>query len=371
MTVLNDFSGGRGQRAASFRFELLDKQNSILGDLTVSSTPTPTVSNNINRAVKRGLSGLRLPPSVTAEVNTLNERVRPWLVMEDGTEWPLGVFLFADVSRSLANQAGGFYNLTGEARWTEGSCLDQLATVNQGSRGVTAYPAGTTVYDALLEQLDVAGIVEYDLDQSDSVIAQPKVWKPNEKRLTIINDLCQLGGYFSLYFTNMGRGRLKRVRTLAATEVDTNYVDGMVYEETIVETDDLLDAPNVYVAVNSAFTDSPIWGEWAIPAEAPHSEQSRGFAVVKEIDVPGAESSNAAAEAAKAHGQADYSTYRWIDFTTPPDPKFDTFDVFGWLDGSVYRNQSWDMQLSEGGNMRHEGRRVWAEALADFVVEAE
>jgi hypothetical protein len=367
---------GHGQRAASYRFDLLDKTNSYLGQLDVDMTSPPRVSNSINRNVKRQLSGLTLPPAVTADVNTLTERVRPWAIFEDGQEWPLGVFLFADASRRLA--------LTGSepeaviagwasgkvAAFTDGNMLDQLATVDQGSRGINFYGPGHSIRAALEQQLDAAGVIERNIEDSDSTIAQWVVWKPNSSRLKVINDLARMGGYYSLYFDNGGVAQLRQVPNLDAVEPTLNYGPGLnVFADSVVESDDLLEAPNTYVVVNNAFTDFPVWGEWQVPPTAPHSYENRGFHVVKEYDIQGVESQAEATRAAKAQGQADYATYRWVDFSSAINPQHDTFDIIGW-DGDKYREQQWEFTLTPQADMKHQLRRVWSEAVAETLLEA-
>lgn len=362
---------GRGQRAMSYRFDLLGPDNSYLGALDVLSESPASVTNNINRDVKRSMDGLTLPPSVTAQVNTLTERVKPWAVMEDRTEHPMGVFLFAEASRRLALYGSVQYAVLGDGYETDGTMLDQGVTLNQASRGINFYGPGQSVQAAIVQQLEAGGVIEYEVEPSSATISEWISWKPDEKRLRVINDLCRMGGYYSLYFDNTGRARARQVPTLDATDPSFTYdVGGTVFQDTIVETDDLLNAPNVYLVTNSGFTEAPAWGEWRVPSSAPNSIANRGFAVVSSHDVQGVESRAAARKAAKAIGQADYSTYRWVTLTAAVDPRHDTFDVIGWK-GDKYRAQQWSHTLdAEDQAMRHEWRRVWAEDVADFLEEA-
>lgn len=361
---------GIGQRVESFRFELLDPFNSRIGDLDVDATSPPTVSNSINRTVKRQLSGLRLAPSVTAEIDTLTDRVKPWARYPGGVEYPLGVFLFSDASRRPELSGSAVLTPTGYAATTEGTLLDQLATLDQGSRGINFYHVGHSIYDALIQQMEAGGVMDYEIDHTDAQVVSPTVWRPNAKRLTVINDLCKMGGYYSLFFDNNGAGQLRQVPAMESVEPTLEYAAGLnVVLGSIVESDDLLEAPNTYVVVNSAFTDRPIWGEWLVPADAPHSVQKRRFHVVKELDIQGIESSAAARKAAKAHGQADYATYRWVNFDSATNPLHDTFTIVSWL-GDKYREQAWDITCRPGADMSHELRRVWSDEVADFLEEA-
>ena len=297
MTDLLTLGNNLGQRAASFRFDLLDKQNSYIRPLTVDMSRPPTITNNINRTVKRTMSGFHLPPYETDQVNTLTQRVRPWMVMQDGSEYPLGIFLFADATRELV--LSGSVQLTsgtGEAWWTDGTMADQLATINQGSRGINFYGPGHLIYDALVQQLNAANVQTYRIDATDAVIGDWVVWKPNTNRLQVINELASMAGMYSLYFDNAGEGVVRQVPTLDAVEPTFVYqAGGNVLMNGISESDDQLDAYNTYVVVNSGFTERPIWGEWQVPPEAPHSYANRGFWVVKEINQQGVTSNTQAA----------------------------------------------------------------------------
>lgn len=360
---------GLGQRAASFRFDLLDKQNSLLGALDVDMQSPPSITNNINRAVKRSMDGLLLPPSVTADIDTLAMRVRPWMVFQDGTEWPLGVFLFADAVRELVLSGSVQYAAVGEQWWTNGTMLDQACTINQGSRGINFYGPGASIYDALHQQLDAAGVIERSVESTDAAFSEWVVWKPNTNRLKVINELAAMAGFYSLYFDNVGTAVIRNVPSMEAVEPTFIYEAGTnVIADSITEADDQLKAPNSYVVINSGFTAAPVWGEWLVPAEAPNSYAKSGFYVVKEIDQQGVESNAQARQAAKAAGQADFSAYRWANFSTAIDPRRDTFDVVQWR-GDKYRAQSWTLPLDDTASMPNELRRVWSESLADLLEE--
>jgi hypothetical protein len=361
---------GVGQRASSFRFALLDKQNSLLeSSLPIDEDSAPTITNNINRAVKRSMSNLVLPPSVTADVNTLTERVQPWMRFQDGTEYPCGVFLFGDAVRQLVLSGSVQLSMLGEAWKTTATMLDQLVTINQGSRGINFYGPGASIYDAFVQQLDAAGIFERHIDVTDAVFSDWVVWKPNTNRLKVVNDLAAMVGFYSLYFDNSGVAQLRKVPAMEAVEPDFIYEAGLnVFADTITESDDLLGAYNSYVVVNSGFNGPPIWGEWLVPPSADHSYDNRGFYVVKEIDQQGITSNAQARIAAKAAGQADFAAYRWANFAAAINPLHDTFNVVQWL-GDKWREQAHDFVCREGSPHKHELRRVWSDDFADIIEE--
>lgn len=358
-----DPSPSSGQRAGSARFDLLDQSNSYLRSLTVSKESAPRLSNNINRRIKRSLEGLVLPPSETAAIDTLKHRVRAWWVREDGSEESLGVFIFGDASRY--RKLYGSVQLmspTQPGKVTEASMLDQLATLDQGSRGVTYFAPQDSIYNAIVQQLEARGVYDYFVEPSDARFGNWVVWKPNENALTIIYDLCELGGYYTLYFDRNGTAQVRQVPDYEAAEPDHSYPIGSpIGMDSFVESDSTLRAPNVYVVVNSGFTEAPVWGEWHIPAGAPHSYANRGFFVVEEVDMQGIEDNAAATRAAKAYGQQQYHTFESIDVDIAIDPTFDTFEMAQFIDDK-YRVQAWDFALEEGDMMHVEAARTWTEA---------
>lgn len=364
MTLLDDITylTGWGQRTSTVRFDLLDRNNSYLGVLDIDKSSIPSVENNINRSPKRQLNGLKLPPSTTRDVNTLTERVRPVWIWQTGDTQNMGIFLFADASRHRSFYGSAQFVTAGNDVLSTTTMVDQLMPLDFATGGVTMYRPGTRIADALREQLEVSGVTDAFVEESNARITGSAwmVWHPNITRLKIINDLCQAGGYYTLFFDNDGLARCELVPDLEAANPDFRYSsNGMVKEDSVVESDDLLDAPNRYLLINSSLTDGAVWGYWDVPPSAPHSYENTGFRKVKQIDSQGPETMEDATAAAKAYGQADFSTYRWVNFNTAPNPGHDTFDIIDWQ-AEKYREQSWRLPLIEGADMTHELRRVWA-----------
>lgn len=350
----------------TFRFELLDIAHNVIGHLSVRSDSTPTISNSINRTIKRQMSGLVLPQSDTAAINTLTDRVRPWAVFGDGSQRPCGVFLFGDATMSRQTYGSAQFATPGSGLSLSGSLLDQLCTIDQPTAVGTAYPPGTLISTALEEQMERSSALEWHIDPSTSRIRGTEWFtKPaGTSLLEVINGLAQLGGYYTLFFDNEGIGQLIQVPDLSSSEVDFAYgEDSTVYQDTITESDDLLQAPNRYIVLNNSLTDEPVSGRWDIPATSPNSIANRGFVVGKTIDMQGVESNADAEAAAKAFGQADYSTYSWATFDTVINPDHDTFSIVGWR-GIKYREQAWSYPCIHDGHHQHELRRVYSEELA-------
>lgn len=348
---------GISQRQSTFRFELLDAGLQSLGDVEVLA-PGVSIENNINRKIKRTLNNIEFSPSDAQEINTLVNRLRVWMITQDGLQWPLGIFVFSDMSQVPLDASTSFWS---------GSMTDQLIILDQPTSRTYSFAPGKLIVQAIAEMLE--GVIpEWTTAPVGTQIsgAESMTWPPGTTRLDIINDLCAAAGLYSLFFDNAGIARAIQVPDLEGD--DPNLIYGglpgqqKVYRDSIVLTDDLLSAPNRYVVVNNGMTNSPVIGFWDIPSTAPNSKENRGFVVAQVTDKQGIESNAAAEEAAKAIGQADYNTYSWATFDAAPDPRHDTFDIVGW-DGIRYREQSWTLECVEGGNHRHELRRIYTEAV--------
>ena len=340
-----------GQRQATFAFDLLDPSGNVIGELHPVVDSAPSIENNINRTIKRTMDGLVLNPAEAAAVNTLTDRVRPRMVLTVGSplDWPLGVFLFGGAD-------------TGVHSWgrdLSASMVDLTFILDQRVPATIAYDQGTSIAAALAAQFVAAGISNYLIDGVTTLFGAPVVWPAGTSRYAIMAEMAGMAGCFSPYFDNRGVGRVKQVADLTTAPIDVTYdLGGRIFADTIVETDDLLTAPNRYIVIDSSASANPIVGVYDVPASAPFSAANRGFVVAKVIDVQGLQdqaSANARAYAAYAE---DSATFRWVSFGGAPDPRHDTFQVIDFL-GDRYREQRWTMTLVDGAPMAHDLRRVY------------
>lgn len=335
------------ERASKFRLDVLDATLSYIGTLGAQADAPATVENNINRTIKRTLNGVKIPRNVSAAVNPYTDRVRPMMVLENGSEYPLGVFLYADRSR-LIDTAGEDH---------EASLVDQSIILDQGIAQAYSVPAGTVITTAITTLLATTPLVSYVVDQTAQQVGSALTWPAGTSLLKIVNDLAALAGFYSLFFDNAGVARVVVVPDLTTTTPTLTYAKGgRVLRSSIVRSDDALDTPNRYVAVDSS--GSGFSGVWDVPADAPWSAANRGYIVTSTVTVQGLASTSDAAAAAKAAGQQDTS-YEHLKFSTPPDPRHDTFDVIE-FDGARWREQAWAITLREGTAMKHDLRRVYS-----------
>lgn len=341
-----------GFRQSTFRLDLLDMSFNLIGELAADADSPPTVDNNINRTTKRTMTGLRVAsPADLAAIDPFGDRLRPVMVLENGATFDLGVLLFGDLSRA-PDTPGGHAEL---------SLLDQTFIVDQPIAAGVSVAAGANLAAFASQFLTDLGLPRVDVAPSGAVAGSALAWPVETSGRAIVNHLADLLGYYSLFFDNSGYARLIPVPDLTGEPPEVFYgPGGRVYHSTIVESDDLLVAPNRFLVVDTSATNrTPIFGVYEVPASAPHSIASRGFAVTEAIRVQGLATVEDAAAAAAARGQTDSGGYAHLTFSGAPDPRHDTFTVVE-FDGVLWREQSWSLPLEEGAAMRHSLRRVYS-----------
>jgi len=346
---LLDLTPGIGQRASTFRFQLVDRVGSILGEIHPDADRNPSIENNTSRGIKRDLRNLYVPPDELTAINPIRDWLRVSMVLENGVELPWGTFLFVDGSTAPSTSG----------TWFSGSLFDQCFILDQPIETSIGYQTNQSISAAISDLFDGAGIADPFVDSFTTTVGRPVVWPAGTSRLKVMNDLAALAGCYSVFFDNAGQGRVELVPDLATANPDRVYTyGGNVYDGSVLATDNLLHAPNRYIVIDSSATSSPVVGSYNVPASAPHSAANRGFVVTQVITDQGltsTTSANAAAAAAAAQDTADFS---WVSFSSAPDARHDTFDVVS-LFGVSFRELRWSCPLIEGGTMAHDLRRIY------------
>jgi hypothetical protein len=328
-----------GQRQATFRFALSDGvTGENLGDLHPIRQPA-VLSHDTTATTKRRLS-LALGKADLAQVNQLRDRVSPFVVFPGIGEYPLGRYMFTLPQTQLfaVQQRTGLLELSDEM-----FLVDQQITA-----GINA--AGQSIADviaAILTPLPVG----FTLEPSPYLSAQS--WGLGAARGSILEALAFTADYWSPWFSNEGVLRFVRTFDPAGRVPDIDLDLGhRVYRGSIVETPELLTAPNVFTVVSNAATadGAEIVATTSVPPSAPHSVTNRGFEIPVQVNVQ--LSTQAQAEAVVeglAHRQTIFET---TTLSTAPDPRHDGYDVIR-FDGANWLELAWSMELVDGGEMTH------------------
>lgn len=333
-----------GQRQASFRFNLVD---GVTGENLGEIHPirSASLTHDTTRTIKRQLS-LELGVTDTAAVNPLRDRVLVYMTFPNGTEYPLGRYMFTDASREL---------------WTSGrlgsmALNDEMFLVDQqielGIDGVGK--SLTSIVSEVLAGLPVI------LDMEPSPFTSTEAWPIGANRGSILESVSVSGDYFSPWFGNDGKLHIIRTFDPAVKYPDFDWDTGnQVMRESIVETDDLLTAPNRFIVTSNASDDpsTVVSSIVDVPPTAPHSIANRGFALVETVDLQLADQSQTDSVATGIANR--FTVFERVSLSTVPDPRHDSYNVIRWQ-GDLWLELAWGMSLVEGGAMSHLLRKAYA-----------
>jgi len=354
-------NGSSSERTEGVRWDVLDHDNNLIGTLMADRDNPAAISNDVTRAIRRTISSLNILPRPVYDTDTshfyaddidpLTMRIKPYWTYANGDAFPLGLFVFGDDSQVL---------------WSWGwprqcSLTDLMADLDQPLDNAVGYGQGTNVYNALINECDKTGIGpdERIIESTTAVIDVPVGWVPGrDTQLVVFDGLCKLAGFLPPYRNNDGVLVCRSSPDLASATATYEYgANTVVLTGTAVLSSDILTAPNRYVVVGSN-TDTELVGIFDVPDSAPHSYMNIGRYRRKSESVQGLTTQAQADAAAAAAYVTDSSTYSWLGFDTPVDPRHDTWDILS-FDGVNYRQLGWTIECRVGGTMRHSCRGAY------------
>lgn len=274
-----------GQRQCTYRFE---RVNGVTGQVLGQLYPLrgATLTHDTTRTIKRQL-GFSLGAADSAIVEPLTDRILPFMVFPNGNEYPLGRYIFTDQSREVFTSG----KLANVVLNDEMFLVDQQITtgVNSLNQGIPS------VVQGVLNDLPITYVMEPSPFSSNSS------WAIGTGRGALLEDLATQGDYFSPWFAN--DSKMHWIRSFDPADgrlPDFDFdIHNKVLRAGITETSDLLTAPNKFIVISNAPTDTTtaVVGVADIPPNAPHSFANRGFVIARTEDIQVLDSGQAAAVA--------------------------------------------------------------------------
>jgi len=341
---LIDLSDGVGQQAVSFRFNLID---GVTGGPLAELTPIRNASLNhsISQTTKRRLR-MALGVEDTELIDPVNNRVDLTMLLSDGSEWPLGRYVFMDFPKQQFS--------SGDVAVAQ--LVDEMVTIDQ--QITTSINAVRKTATQVI--LEVLADFSYQLQIEASDFFQDQAWGPGAGRGQILEALALTGDYFSPWFGN--DGALHFIRSFNAATAAPNFnfdVGNQVLMAGITDNNDALIAANRFLVIGNSTTGlgaSAVQGVADVPASAPHSLQNRGFVVPSVVNLPVTNSTQAAAVARNLALRQQVA--ETVSLSTALDPRHDSYDVIVWQ-GQKWLEIAWSMSLVAGGTMSHTLRKVY------------
>lgn len=358
-----DLAPGLGQRTATFRYELVDGLTGVrIGDVTPLRTTIPVLVHSTQNTIMRTLTGLNFGAADTAEMNPITDRIRPYMSVSlpDGSveEFPLGRYMYNSFNRAV--NTGG--DQSQNNLFDEMFIVDQqiISSFNVGNFGYRQGVAPEEAIEKLLRPLVQAGLIRYSLvDSGQGVYGS---WPPGTTRAKILSDICTQGGYFQPWFDNAGIMQIIPAFNPAEKLPDFDFdLNDVVFQDTISYTNDFLEAPNRYVAINTSGTTSDgtsttASGYYDVPSSAPWSFANRGFLIPDVTDIQ-APSFASLKRVAQTIAEQD-TIFERVQLSSAPNPLHDSYNVIRWQE-SQWLEISWSIQMQEGAPMLHTMRKAY------------
>lgn len=340
MSLLLDLGPGVGQVAYQYDFDLLTPNLQPIGRIFPVAD---SITNDSSATIKRALRGFTLTANEARDVNPATDRVRVTMALEDGTRWPLGVFMFTNAT---ASETSGhtFYDST---------LVDQGLRVNQQLRWPFAVPRYGDLTRALVEITERLGIFDYDFQLPAAVCGADIGWPTKTLGLDVMGQIVALAGAVGPYFDNEGR-LTARLPTPLEAAVAIDYEPGRhstIVRDSLQVSKRYVEAPNVYVVESADLDKAPITATAFIDPRLDHSIERIGYERPDVRQEQGLVDTDHALRMVRNLAETDPRQLDEAKFSTSPNPRHDTYNVV-MASGVLYREQSWTQSLV-GPTMEH------------------
>lgn len=330
-------------RADKFTFDLLGSDRSPLGQLDTEYDFPPRVRMDTSRSVFRTCTGLQVDAATLSDINTLTERIRPVMTLQNGVRFNLGVFMFGTDARKPYSWGVNWRPELFDETFIVEQPLD--VTVGISTNQSIMSLVNRLVGEMNLPAVDLSGV-------PDALASSPITFLVGTSRNKAITALLGLLGAYPPYFNNDGVYTAK-LAPGAGVGADFTYGFGAtLIDGTATTTNSVYRAPNRYQVVG----DNPsgaIVGIYDLPDSAPNSYAMTGRRVTDSRSMQGLPNASIANLAAYLNALTDRNSYVQADCATTADPRHDAFNIVELL-GTRYQETAWEIECDSGGPMTHD-----------------
>lgn len=172
-----------GSRLSTFRYDLLDMQDNVIG--SIDGVTGGSLQWSAATSVKVGGSITVLDVD---GIDWLHARVQVWRTIA-GVEWSRGIFIPSAPQDHWVN---------GVRQW-QVELLGKLSLIDKNEQpDWVSVAAGANIIATVRGLLTSAGHTNLRFTDSTATLRLGQTWEPGTKLLTIINDLLDSAGYWSL-----------------------------------------------------------------------------------------------------------------------------------------------------------------------------
>lgn len=340
-----------GQRSATFRFDIVDSVTGYRRAVKPLSGAAPTLKHNTSATITRTITDVQLTPTDAALFNSITSRLEPFMIV-GGETFSLGRYVPSDWARRR-------FSSHTSAKIGVASFYDEMFIIDQQlSNAFGAQSVGGEVIFNMLTRFLNRFPIKFTVEPSNFLSLGS--WSAGTRGGVITEQLALDGDYLSPWFDHTST--LRFIRSFdPADELPTFDFDNHfhVLRENIIESDNLIDAPNRFVVVGNgagAVGGVDVVGFADVPSTAPHSIANRGFIVA---DVQNRQVDSSAQAGAIAQNLVHRQTLiEQVELETLPDPRHDSYDIIHWQSEN-WLEIAWSLPLAAGGRMSHTLRKTY------------
>ncbi|TFE02891.1 hypothetical protein [Jeotgalibacillus salarius] len=355
--VISALLGRYGSRYIDFRFDLLNKEDQRIGDvshLVVADSSTIDMDNEaeIHRTAKFQIKD-------TGEINYLSDRIQPFArlrIRNETIEFPLGVFLLSTPEKSY-QQRVIYRNV---------EAYDKLQIlIDDGFTARYVADEGEYVTDVITDIIQSTGVTQINIEKSDVQLPTWFSWDPDTSRLEVINSLLQAINYEKIYVDEYGyfTSRPYRNPSTRSSEFEYKTDQWSVITPGATALQDFFAVPNQWVGVISEPDRVPLTYTYEnMSPDSPTSIPARGRTVTKYIDVDAADITSLQGIVQKQAFQ-DSQVYTEMTFQTAIMPMHSHKDIYRLQHdilgvNAKFQELGWSMTLAAGATMSHRAREI-------------
>lgn len=313
----------------------------------------PTIRMDKDAEIKMSLSGTFIPDD---RVDWLTDRIRAEMIL-DGVTYPLGIFLPATVRTNFQD------GVRSEAIEAYDQCWLMRDTRKEST---VMIPSGTKYIAAVQQLLLDAGVALNLATPSTAVISEDRTWDIGTDHLTIANELLTEINYKPVWFNAQGMAVLEPQSAPSAENIqhtlDEGDVRSMLLPQMTREAD-IYQAPNVFVVSVGNPDKGTNMTATAVNdyVNSPLSVQRRGRRIVKFIKLNNIAGQTQLQRYADLQVRLSMYVAETVEIVTGLLPGYGVADIVALNMAGVFSvcvEQSWEMHLATGGDMRHTLERV-------------
>lgn len=337
-----------GQRSTSWRFDLVDAVTGYRRPIYPIISGNAGIRHDTRQTIKRTISGVTLSPADTALFSSISSRLEPFFLVGD-EEFQVGRYVPSDWARFPLSSG----TMSSASFYDEGFIVDQQITNAFG-----AVTESGEIVSSMLQRFLKSYPIEYFLEAVHPDYVSLSSWSAGTRGGFILDQLALEGDYQSPWFDNRSVLQIRRAIDPNHEIPTFDFDAGQVSSASIVESDNLIQAPNRYVVVGNGAESlgKSIVGVADVASSAPHSIANRGFIVPEVLNRQVTSSEQAAAIASNL--ARNQNLVEQVELDTPPDPRHDGYDIVLWR-GQRWVEMAWTLPFSQTASMSHTLRRVY------------